>query len=155
MIDSDTTALAEHAFARHEHLDLAPGIDHLHDLAQIVDRTAARDLSVQLLDVFYWIDGVLRPHMAWEDASLFPAIEAHAGTPWATKLIRFEHKQILAAAMTLRTDWSLLAHELTQQQRFELRGHLFALETLLRAHIEQEERFVLPLLDESARETHA
>jgi hypothetical protein len=31
-----------------------------------------------------------------------------------------------------------------------LRGHLFAIEALLRAHIEREERFLIPLLEDES-----
>jgi hypothetical protein len=34
----------------------------------------------------------------------------------------------------------------------ELQGHLFTLEALLRAHIDREERFLIPLLDSAVDE---
>jgi hypothetical protein len=41
-------------------------------------------------------------------------------------------------------------HEHRDLAPVELRGHLFALEALLRAHIEREDRFLVPLLEGTA-----
>lgn len=143
---------AEHAFAEHEHRELTPGIDRIHDVAHVVGTIPDPDLSIALLDVLDWIDTVLEPHAAREDAWLYPEIDGRAGTPWATKLIRFEHHQILEAARKLEADREFLHHEPSHERAVELRGHLFALEALLRAHIEREDRFLIPLLETTADE---
>lgn len=141
---------AEHAFAEHEHRDLAPGIDQIHDVARVVGSITARDLSIALLDVVDWVHAILEPHAAWEDAWLYPGIDHRAGTPWATKLMTFEHQQILEVARKLEADRELFRREPDRDQVVELRGHLFGLEALLRAHIEREDRFLIPLLEGTA-----
>ncbi|HXU84816.1 MAG TPA: hemerythrin domain-containing protein [Verrucomicrobiae bacterium] len=141
----DTTA--EHAFAEHEHRDLAPGINRIHDVARLIDDIASPTALVALLDVIDWVDAVLRPHVAWEDAWLYPEIARRAGTPWATKLMTFEHRQILDVARRLVADRALLRREPLRHETNELRSDLFGLEALLRAHIEREERFLIPLLE--------
>jgi len=138
---------AEHAFAEHEHRDLAPGIDRIHAVARMVGGIAPSDWSSAVLDVIDWVETVLRPHAAWEDAWLYPEIAGRAGSPWATKLMTFEHQQILEVARQLEADRNLLGREPSRDEMIEPRGHLFALEALLRAHIEREERFLIPLLD--------
>lgn len=138
---------AEHAFAEHEHRDLAPGIDRIHAVARAVVSIAPSDWSSALLDVIDWVETVLQPHAAWEDAWLYPEIARRAGSPWATKLMTFEHQQILELARKLEADRALLGREPGRDEMVELQGYLFALEALLRAHIEREERFLIPLLE--------
>jgi hemerythrin-like domain-containing protein len=138
---------AEHAFAEHEHRDLAPGIDRIHSVARAVGSIAPSDWSSAVLDVIDWVETVLRPHAAWEDAWLYPEIAGRAGSPWATKLMTFEHQQILEVARKLEADRVLLRREPGRDEVLDMQGYLFALEALLRAHVEREERFLIPLLD--------
>jgi hypothetical protein len=72
---------AEHAFAEHEHQDLAPGIDRIHAVASAVGSIASADSSIAVFDVIDWVHRVLEPHAAWEDAWLYPDIDRRAGTP--------------------------------------------------------------------------
>jgi hemerythrin-like domain-containing protein len=148
MTASPRTFTAERSFVDREHRDLRPGIDRIHEVARAVGTIAAPDLSLVLLDIVDWIDQVVEPHAAWEDAWLYPEFDKRAGTPWATKVMRFEHHQIRQAASRLESDREMLRHEPDHDQACELVGHLTALETLLRSHVEQEERFLIPLLDE-------
>jgi hemerythrin-like domain-containing protein len=141
---------AEHAFAEHEHRELARGIDRIHEVARYVGTIAAPDLSIALIDVLDWVEVVLEPHAAWEDAWLYPEIDRRAGTSWATRLMAFEHRQIREIARRLEADRELLHGEPGRDRAVELVAHLFALEALLRAHIEREERFLMPILDGEA-----
>jgi hemerythrin-like domain-containing protein len=146
MAEFPRSTTAEHAFAEHEHRDLAPGIDRIHELACLGGDFTSPRASKALVNVIDWVETVLQPHAAWEDAWLYPEIARRAGTAWATKLMTFEHQQILAVARKLEADDALLSREPDPQQTADLRGYLFALEALLRAHIEREERFLVPLL---------
>ena len=149
MTGSARTFTAERTFVDHEHRDLRPGIDRIHDVARAVGAIAAPDLSIVLLDVLDWIDGVVEPHAAWEDGWLYPEIDRRSGTPWTTRMMRYEHQQIRAAASRLEGDREALRHEPNHDQACEIVSHLIALETLLRSHVEREERFLFPLLDEA------
>jgi iron-sulfur cluster repair protein YtfE (RIC family) len=149
MRESRRTFTAERSFVDHEHRDLRPGLDRIHEVARAVGKVAAPDLSIVLLDILDWVDRVVEPHAAWEDSWLYPEFDRRAGTTWATKIMRFEHHQIRAAASRLEADRELLRHEPNHDQACELVGHLMALEALLRSHVEREERFLIPLLDES------
>jgi hypothetical protein len=51
-------------------------------------------------------------------------------------------------AARVRTDHHLLSSRESGDPQIETRCHLFSLEALLRAHIEREERFLIPLLDD-------
>ena len=112
---SGTTA--EHAFAEHEHRDLAPGINRIHAAALAIPLAASSDCSGVVLGVIDWVENVLRPHAAWEDAWLYPEIAQLAGTPWATKLMSFEHGQILELARQLEVDREFLREEPDRRAR--------------------------------------
>ncbi len=140
-------AVSVRTFVEHEHRELVGGIDRLHDVARDVGDVAAPGLLVELDEIAAWVDGVLGPHAAWEESWLYPELDQRAGTPWATKLARFDHRQLRAAAERLRMDHLTLRHELTRDQAAELRAHLLGFEALLRAHVAREEQCLMPLLD--------
>jgi len=134
------------AFAEHEHRDLVRGIDQIHDVACEIGRRPTPELSVHVLDVLKWLDLTVEPHIAWEETWLYPQIDIRIGTPWATRAARFDHQQIREMASRLRTDQHALSSRTDGDQGVGARCHLFGLEALLRAHIEREERFLIPLL---------
>jgi hemerythrin-like domain-containing protein len=136
------------AFAEHEHRDLVRGINHVHAVACEIGRRPTQESSVQVLDVLRWIDGTLEPHIAWEEGWLYPEIDARIGTPWATRAARFDHVQIREMTARLRADQHASGRGEPGDRRVETRCHLFGLEALLRAHIEREDRFLIPLLDD-------
>lgn len=137
------------AFEEHEHRDLARGINRVHDVACAIGRRLKVEHSVELLEILRWMDGTVGPHIAWEEAWLYPEIDAQLGTPWATRAARFDHQQLREVASRLRADQHLLANRDAPDPQAETRCHLFTLEALLRAHIEREERFLIPVLEEA------
>lgn len=138
------------AFTEHEHRDLVRGINRIHDVACEIGQRPTRELSVHVLDVLRWLDDTLEPHIGWEEAWLYPEIDSRLGTPWATRAARFDHQQLREVAARLRTDQHLLSGVVAGNQGPETRCHLFGLEALLRAHIDREERFLIPLLEDNA-----
>jgi iron-sulfur cluster repair protein YtfE (RIC family) len=140
--------LPARAFAEHEHRDLTAGINRLHEVACGIGRTATPDLKVHVLSVLHWLDRTLEPHVAWEEGWLYPEVDARSGSPWATRAARFDHGQIRELIGRIRADREALGLSERLDRHEELRCHLFGLEALLRAHIEREERFLIPLLDE-------
>lgn len=147
MTEFSRAAIAEHAFVEHEHRELRPGLNHIHDVAGAVGSLAAGDFAHALREILDWVHLVLEPHTAWENTWLYPEFDRRAGTPWATRLLAFEHQQICQTARQLESDRDLLQHELARDEIVDLRWHLYALEALVRAHIEREERLLIPLLD--------
>lgn len=150
MITETRATEAIWAFEEHEHRDLARGINHIHEVACEIGSRTSTELSAHVLGVLDWLDSVLEPHIAWEEGWLYPEIDARIGTPWATRAARFDHQQLRNATGRLRDDQTLLSHRAASDQQVETRCHLFGLEALLRAHIEREERFLIPLLNEPA-----
>jgi DUF438 domain-containing protein len=147
-------AIAEHDFEEREHRELAPGIHRIHEVAVAVGSIAVPDLCFAMLDVVDWLDEVLLPHAAWEETWLYPEFDRRAGTPWATRMMAFEHHQIRDLAHRVVAARDLLRHDWTKADVAALRADLFGLEALLRSHVEKEERFLQPLLiDEPEIET--
>jgi hypothetical protein len=136
------------AFAEHEHSDLARGIDHVHDIACQASRLPRPELSSHVLDVLRWFDGTLEPHLAWEEAWLYPEIDRRTGSPWLTRAAGFDHRQIRTVADKLRADELVLGGHAGTDGHADSVCHLFTLTALLRAHIEREERFLIPILVE-------
>ena len=134
------------AFAEHEHRDLVRGINRIHDVACEVGHGLSAELAVHLTGILQWLDLVLEPHIAWEETWLYPEIDARTGTPWATRAARFDHRQIREMGARLRQDEPALDRPPTRDQLADARCHLFGLEALVRAHIEREERYLIPLL---------
>jgi iron-sulfur cluster repair protein YtfE (RIC family) len=143
--ESQRETLPEHDFVSHEHRELGRGIDRIHEVGAV--RGTNQELSLAALEVLHWIDTVLEPHAKWEDRWLYPEIARRAGTPWATKLMSFEHQQIRDAAQALASARSQLHDAPTDALVIEVRARLFALEAILRAHMAREERFLIPLLE--------
>ena len=150
MVDKAAAPQAVWAFAEHEHRELVRGINRIHDAACQIGGWVSPDLSVRILDVLGWLDRELEPHILWEESWLYPEIDSRTGTPWATRAARFDHHQIREMAARLRADQQLLHQDGPPGRLVELRCDLFGLEALLRAHIEREERYLIPLLAEDA-----
>ena len=93
------------------------------------------------------------PHLHWEERVLYPEVDQRSGTPWATRSERLEHQQL--QDLIARVDAE-------ERRRFEtgvigdgLQPLLFGLEALLRAHMEREERLLIPELEEQEGAMHS
>jgi hypothetical protein len=137
----------ERRFIEQEHRDLASGIARIEDVAGLSGSLAAPDLSAALRNLLDWLLKAYLPHCDWEDSWLYPELDRIAGTPWATRSMRFDHRQIRELFDRLEIDWELLRHEPTHRHLVDLRARLYALHALVRTHVEREERFLVPLLD--------
>lgn len=144
---AEMTRTSTWSFAEHEHMDLVRGIQRVHDIACEVGSLPKTELSVDLIDVGHWIDGTLEPHIAWEETWLYPEIDARTDSAWATRAARFDHRQIRGVAAEIRADQVALRSQALSDHT-EIRCHLFSFVALVRAHIEREERFLIPILAE-------
>jgi iron-sulfur cluster repair protein YtfE (RIC family) len=145
-------AVAEQDFARHEHRELVPWFDRIHEVGAAVGHLSAGELSVALHRIVVWLEHDLEDHAAWEETWLYPEVDSRVGTPWATRTMRYGHQQIRAAIRQLSAEQAALAHELSPSRTTELRSRIFGLEAVLRAHMECEDRVLLPLLDDDGPE---
>jgi iron-sulfur cluster repair protein YtfE (RIC family) len=135
------------AFVEHEHRELTAGIDHIHELTGTLATVPADRKSASVGKVLEWIEDTLVPHMAWEETWLCPQIEDQQESHWVTRLVRFDHQQISRQANRVKAHQPHLDHGPSSETVTELLGDLFALEALLRAHLEREEHFLVPLLE--------
>ena len=88
--------------------------------------------------------------MAWEEDWLLPQIEDGERTPLATQFIRFDHRQIAQQAARLHLH-TLADGGPTSGEARTLVADLTGLAALLRANLEREEQFLLPLLEREGR----
>ena len=144
----DRDSAAERDFELHEHRELLPWLDRIHDVGCDVGHVPVKDLAVSLHRVIVWLENDLAAHAAWEESWLYPEIDARAGTPWATRTMRFGHHQVRTAIRALAVEQAGLDHELTVTRSGHLASHIFGLEALIRHQLETEERVLLPVLDE-------
>lgn len=148
MTETRRDTIPEHDFVSHEHAEMRRGIERILEVAGL--RASNDELSAAVIEVLHWIHHVLEPHAQWEDRWLYPQIAARAGTPWATKLMTYEHEQIRETAHAVAAARLDLHDHGSTAAVIELRGQLFGLGAILRAHMVREERFLIPLLDTSA-----
>jgi hemerythrin-like domain-containing protein len=137
----------EGQFVEHEHRRLRAGLANLRDAiaeAHRLTRSEAVDRVVQTLS---WLRRDVLPHAAWEEAWLYPHLDAQAETAWATRALRFEHEQIREVAADLEVEFQAIEDRWTVDGTFRVVVALTRLEALISAHLAQEERFVLPLLE--------
>ena len=148
MIATHEVSEAVRAFAEHEHQDLARGIDMVHDAACAVGQVPSVATALAMRDIIAWFEFQLRPHLAWEESWLFPRIERITGTPWSTRAARFDHAQLVTSLERLQGDELAVPHGMTHELERAIRCSLFSLEALVRAHVELEERLLLPILSD-------
>lgn len=140
------------AFVEHEHRELLAGIDHIHEVADTLAAVPADRKSASVGKVIRWIDDTLKPHMAWEESWLCPQIDGQAEAPWVTRLVRFDHRQISRQADRIKAHQPHLDHGPSSETVVELLGDLLGLEVLLRADLEREEHFLVPLLEREGQQ---
>lgn len=141
----------EAQFFEHEHRRLRAGLSILQATIAEAHRLTRADAADRVVRTLAWLRRDVLPHAAWEEAWLFPHLDGTAGTPWATQALRVEHEQIRDVATFLEGQYQAAYDHWTAEQAFGLAVALARLETLVSAHLAQEERFVLPLLELAGR----
>jgi iron-sulfur cluster repair protein YtfE (RIC family) len=137
---------AVRTFVDHEHQELRSAVEWVHEVTEGMSSMPVDQRSESLRRVLHWVDVDLKPHMAWEESWLFPNIDDGAMPHWATGLVRFDHRQIAAQAERLRAHRAF-GGPIPSGDVSRLVADLAGFEALMRAHIEREERFVMPLLE--------
>ncbi len=138
----------EGRFAAHEHRDLAVGLAHIGETVERSTELTSTELWARLHRALGWLERELKPHLTWEDTWLYPKLDQIAGTPWATKLPHYEHRQIEALIAALESDSERWLGRSTPRTDADVVAHLSAIRAVIAAHIEREERFLLPLLED-------
>jgi len=134
----------------HEHQAIRAGLATLQGTiarAHAMSRSDAIDGVVRTLA---WLRREVLPHAAWEEAWLYPHLDTAAGTGWATQALRYEHDQIREVATALEREFASAEVRWSAEKAYGLAIALTRLETLLSAHLAQEQWFVGPLLEMTA-----
>jgi iron-sulfur cluster repair protein YtfE (RIC family) len=137
----------ERQFVEHEHRRLRAGLATLRDTIDEAHRLMRPETVDGVARTLTWLRHDLLPHAAWEEAWLYPHIDTEAGTPWATRALHFEHEQIREVAWEVETAFEAVEDQWSLAHAFRIAIALARLEALVSAHLAQEERFVLPLLE--------
>ena len=137
----------EGQLVQHEHRRMRAGLSNLQDALSDAPRLTRAVAVDHVVRTLAWLRRDVLPHAAWEEAWLYPHLDEEAGTPWATRALRFEHEQIREVASDLEREFQAAEERWTAEHAFRLVIALTRLETLISAHLAQEERFVLPLLE--------
>ena len=141
-------AEGEGRFAAQEHRDLAHGLAYIGETVERSTELPSDQLWARLHHTLGWLEHDLRPHLVWEDTWLYPQLDQLAGTPWATRTARFEHRQIEMMIAQLETDSERWLGHATARTNADLVAHLSAIRAVIAMHCEGEERLLLPLLEE-------
>jgi len=138
----------EHSFAAHEHRDLSAGLAYIGETVELAGDLTSAELWARLHRTLGWLEHDLKTHLVWEDTWLYPELDEIAGTPWATRLPHYEHRQIEALIAALEADSERWLGRSTPRTDADMVAHLSAIRAVIAGHIEREERFLLPLLEE-------
>jgi iron-sulfur cluster repair protein YtfE (RIC family) len=139
----------ERRFVEQEHRRLRTGLAGLQDAIAEAHRMPQSEVMDRVVRTLAWLRRDVLPHAAWEEAWLYSHIDTQTGTPWATRALRFQHEQIREVATALETEFMAAHEHWTGEHIFRLVVALTRLETLVAAHLAQEERMVVPLLEVS------
>ncbi len=144
-------ARAGRTYIEAEHREFEQLVGRIVETAGLAAQVEARDAATVLRGVLDAIETRLVPHTEWEDAFCYPRIDAVAATPWATRALREQHREIRALVGRLNEDWAALDRGSGDARLPELPARLLELAALVSSHIRQES-FVLPLLDDEAED---
>ncbi|MDA8342629.1 MAG: hemerythrin domain-containing protein, partial [Actinomycetota bacterium] len=140
-------AIVERRILSHEHREIEHLVGRIETTAEMAGNLASSDLASALRSLLDAMEKTLLRHLDWEDNHCFPEMDRLAGTPWTTRLLRFQHQQVREALERLEADWLALRREPTHRQLVDLRGRLYGLHAQMSSHLEQEEAVVMPFLD--------
>jgi hemerythrin-like domain-containing protein len=147
-VTTDISAdVIERRFVEEEHRRLRAGLANLEEAIADAHRLTQAQAMDRVVRTLAWLRRDVLPHAAWEEAWLYSHVDTQAGTPWATRALRFEHEQIREVATALETEFQTAHEHWTGEHVFRVVVALTRLETLVAAHLAQEERMVVPLLD--------
>ena len=144
--------LLEARFFEGEHRRIRTGLAVLQQAVADADHLGRLDAMERLTRIVIWLRRDLLPHAAWEEAWLYPRLDREAGSPWTTRALRAEHQQIRELASRLDHEFDALNEHWNQRIVVEFVAAMARLDALITAHLAQEDRFILPLLDEPMHE---
>jgi iron-sulfur cluster repair protein YtfE (RIC family) len=146
--------LIEARFFEDQHRRIRTGLALLQETVADLHGMTRTEAVERITRVLIWLRRDLLPHAAWEEAWLYARLDRQTGSPWTTRALRFEHQQIRELAGLLGAQFDEVHERWSNRIAFALVAALARLDALITAHIAQEERFVMPLLDEPEHRTN-
>jgi hemerythrin-like domain-containing protein len=146
--------LIEARFFEDQHRRIRTGLALLQETVADLHGMTRTEAVERITRVLIWLRRDLLPHAAWEEAWLYARLDRQTGSPWTTRALRFEHQQIRELAGLLEAQFDEVHERWSNRIAFALVAALARLDALITAHIVQEERFVMPLLDEPEHRTN-
>ena len=137
----------EGALLDQEHRQIRAGLSSLQEAIGRAHAMSRSDAIDQVVRTLAWLRRDLLPHAAWEEAWLYPHLDAAATTPWATQALRFQHEQIKELATALEREFAAAEVRWSAEEAFQLAMALTRLEALISSHLAQEQWFLGPLLE--------
>lgn len=142
-----TPEAVEAKLLEQEHRTLRSGISNLQEAIGRAHAMSRADAIDRVVRTLAWLRRDVLPHAAWEEAWLYPHLDAAAGTPWATQALRFQHQQIREVATRLEQEFAVAEVRWGAEEAFQLAIALTRIEALLSAHLAQEQWFISPLME--------
>jgi len=149
MIPRAADAVEEQIVER-EHHALRAGLSLLQGAIDDAHRMPPLDLADRVARTSLWLRREVLPHLAWEEAWLYPRLDEAAGSPWATRGLRVQHEQVRELAGALEGVSSTSHEHWTGETESHVVAAMARLDAVISAHLAQEELTVLPLLDARA-----
>ena len=132
-----TTSLAgnliEERMLEVEHRQLREGLSALQESIDDAHRLGREALGASAARSLAWLRREVLAHAAWEEAWIYPSIDHIAGTPWATRALRFEHDQIRDSAHHLEVAFQAVEQRWNSELAFQLVAALTRVEALVSA----------------------
>lgn len=131
---------------RQEHVEIKEHLGHLDVMAGSLPSAQAEEQRRTMTMIAKFLDEHIRTHAEWEEAYLYPAVDKRtlAGPNPFTATMRYEHRIVgrsIEALSKMAADPNASATEFARATD-RLLG-------LIRAHFEEEEEVLLPILDKS------
>jgi hemerythrin-like domain-containing protein len=146
-VTTETAAdIIELQFLEHEHRRVREGLAGLQEAIATAHSQTRVDAIDRVVRTLAWLRRDVLPHAAWEEAWLYPHLDSVAGTPWATRALRFEHEQLRELAKALEAEFMAAEARWSVEEAYRLVVAQTRLETMLSAHLAQEQWFLSPLL---------
>jgi hemerythrin-like domain-containing protein len=139
--------LIEERFLSEEHRRLREGLAALQDSIAACHRTSRSEVIDGAVRTLAWLRRDVLPHASWEDAWLYPRLDQHAGTAWATRALSLQHEQIRELAVQLEKAFEAAHEHWGSEVAFALAAAMARLDALISSHLAQEERFIPSLLE--------
>jgi iron-sulfur cluster repair protein YtfE (RIC family) len=145
----------ERRFLEQEHREIANGLGRVTMVAEQAERFSVPDAVAELNGLLLWLETSLEPHAAWEEEWLYPRLNELAHSDWPARILSFDHQQIRERIEALKVERDTLSRGTMPSRLRDLPMRLYGLDALVRCHLEREERFLLPVLDEPAADRAA